>query len=127
MENCLCVLRFCTSIVAQDKNGTVYHGRNLDYPHPALRNMTLNAVFLRKGKVQCKKKLKKMLFSRKNNIICLQMHFLCVSDCRWYTREPHLLATLVYGQHRVLINLPSLETSEVKSVFTKKFLLGFTL
>lgn len=55
MEKCFWVLRFCTSIVAQDKNGTVYHGRNLDYPHPMLRNMTLNAVFLRKGKVQCKK------------------------------------------------------------------------
>ncbi|TNM88383.1 hypothetical protein fugu_004637 [Takifugu bimaculatus] len=42
---------FCTSIVAQDKNGSVYHGRNLDYPHPVLRNMTLNAVFLKNGKV----------------------------------------------------------------------------
>ncbi|XP_003973773.3 N-acylethanolamine-hydrolyzing acid amidase [Takifugu rubripes] len=42
---------FCTSIVAQDKNGSVYHGRNLDYPHPVLRNMTLNAVFLKDGKV----------------------------------------------------------------------------
>ena len=48
--------------MAQDKNGTVYHGRNLDYPHPALRNMTLNAVFLRKGKVQCKKKI--LMFSK---------------------------------------------------------------
>ncbi|CAF96894.1 unnamed protein product [Tetraodon nigroviridis] len=42
---------FCTSIVAQDKNGTVYHGRNLDYSLPELRNMTFNAVFLKKGKV----------------------------------------------------------------------------
>lgn len=56
------------------------------------------------------------------------MHYLCVSDSRWYTREPHLLATLVYGQHRVLINSPSLETSEVKiTVFRKKFLIGFSL
>lgn len=62
MEKCLCFLRFCTSIVVQDKNGNVYHGRNLDYPHPVLRNVTLNALFLRKGKVQCKNKL---LFSRK--------------------------------------------------------------
>lgn len=25
---------FCTSIVAQDINGTILHGRNLDYPIP---------------------------------------------------------------------------------------------
>ena len=25
---------FCTSIVAQDMNGTILHGRNLDYPIP---------------------------------------------------------------------------------------------
>ncbi|KAM4582797.1 N-acylethanolamine-hydrolyzing acid amidase-like [Fundulus diaphanus] len=42
---------FCTSIVAQDKNGNVYHGRNLDYPHPVLRNMTVNLVFQKNGKV----------------------------------------------------------------------------
>ncbi|XP_029006681.1 N-acylethanolamine-hydrolyzing acid amidase-like isoform X2 [Betta splendens] len=42
---------FCTSIVAQDTNGHVYHGRNLDYPHPVLRNLTINVVFLKKGKV----------------------------------------------------------------------------
>lgn len=52
-KKCLCVRSFCTSIVAQDTNGTVYHGRNLDYPHDTLRNMTFNAVFLRKGKVKC--------------------------------------------------------------------------
>lgn len=68
MEKCLCVLSFCTSIVAQDTNGTVYHGRNLDYPHDTLRNMTFNAVFLRKGKVQCKKKTQKLMFSRKKPI-----------------------------------------------------------
>ncbi|KAM9409416.1 N-acylethanolamine-hydrolyzing acid amidase-like [Pholidichthys leucotaenia] len=45
------VSAFCTSIVAQDKNGNVYHGRNLDYPHPVLRNLTVNLVFLKKGKV----------------------------------------------------------------------------
>ncbi|XP_047438546.1 N-acylethanolamine-hydrolyzing acid amidase-like [Mugil cephalus] len=45
------VSAFCTSIVAQDKNGHVYHGRNLDYPHPILRNMTVNVVFLKNGKV----------------------------------------------------------------------------
>ncbi|KAM9362433.1 N-acylethanolamine-hydrolyzing acid amidase-like [Symphorus nematophorus] len=42
---------FCTSIVAQDKNGSVYHGRNLDYPHPVLRNLTVNIVFLKNGEV----------------------------------------------------------------------------
>lgn len=48
----LFVPRFCTSIVAQDKNGHVYHGRNLDYPHDVLRNMTVNVVFLKNGEVQ---------------------------------------------------------------------------
>ncbi|XP_069007776.1 N-acylethanolamine-hydrolyzing acid amidase-like [Embiotoca jacksoni] len=42
---------FCTSIVAQDKDGHVFHGRNLDYPHPALRNLTFNVVFLKNGQV----------------------------------------------------------------------------
>nr|XP_046240676.1 N-acylethanolamine-hydrolyzing acid amidase-like [Scatophagus argus] len=45
------VSAFCTSIVAQDKNGHVYHGRNLDYPHPVLRNLTVNLVFLKNGEV----------------------------------------------------------------------------
>ncbi|XP_056219996.1 N-acylethanolamine-hydrolyzing acid amidase-like [Seriola aureovittata] len=42
---------FCTSIIAQDKNGSVYHGRNLDYPHSVLRNLTVNIVFLKNGEV----------------------------------------------------------------------------
>uniref|UniRef100_A0A3Q0RNR8 N-acylethanolamine-hydrolyzing acid amidase n=1 Tax=Amphilophus citrinellus TaxID=61819 RepID=A0A3Q0RNR8_AMPCI len=45
------VSAFCTSIIAQGKNGHVYHGRNLDYPHPVLRNLTVNVVFLKNGKV----------------------------------------------------------------------------
>nr|XP_020448664.1 N-acylethanolamine-hydrolyzing acid amidase [Monopterus albus] len=45
------VSAFCTSIIAQDKNGQVYHGRNLDYPHPVLRNLTVNVIFLRNGEV----------------------------------------------------------------------------
>ncbi|XP_071350826.1 N-acylethanolamine-hydrolyzing acid amidase-like [Trachinotus anak] len=45
------VSAFCTSIIAQDKNGNVYHGRNLDYPHSVLRNMTVDIIFLKKGKV----------------------------------------------------------------------------
>lgn len=48
----VCIPRFCTSIVAQDTNGHVYHGRNLDYPHPVLRNLTVNIVFLKNGEVQ---------------------------------------------------------------------------
>lgn len=43
---------FCTSIITQDKSGNIYHGRNLDYPHPVLRNMTLNVIFMKNGKVQ---------------------------------------------------------------------------
>ncbi|KAM9859076.1 N-acylethanolamine-hydrolyzing acid amidase-like [Aulostomus maculatus] len=42
---------FCTSIVAQDSNGHMYHGRNLDYPHPILRNLTLNVYFHKNGEV----------------------------------------------------------------------------
>lgn len=45
------VSAFCTSIVTQDKNGNVYHGRNLDYPHPVLRNLTINVNFLKNGKI----------------------------------------------------------------------------
>lgn len=45
------VTAFCTSIVAQDTKGHVYHGRNLDYPHPVLRNLTININFLKDGKV----------------------------------------------------------------------------
>ncbi|XP_019735061.1 N-acylethanolamine-hydrolyzing acid amidase [Hippocampus comes] len=42
---------FCTSIVAQDKHGNVYHGRNLDYRYPALRKVTLNVNFWKNGKI----------------------------------------------------------------------------
>ncbi|XP_077384932.1 N-acylethanolamine-hydrolyzing acid amidase-like [Festucalex cinctus] len=42
---------FCTSIVAQDKDGNIYHGRNLDYPYSVLRNLTVNVVFRKKGKI----------------------------------------------------------------------------
>lgn len=55
----------------------MYHGRNLDYPFPVLRNMTLNAVFLKDGKVQCVfmsfKMEKKLLCRRLNKIIGLKM------------------------------------------------------
>ncbi|XP_055967092.1 N-acylethanolamine-hydrolyzing acid amidase [Sorex fumeus] len=43
---------FCTSIVAQDSKGHIYHGRNLDYPFgDILRNMTLDVQFIKNGKV----------------------------------------------------------------------------
>ncbi|XP_071385609.1 N-acylethanolamine-hydrolyzing acid amidase-like [Centroberyx affinis] len=42
---------FCTSIVAQDTKGQVYHGRNLDYPHDVLRNLTVDLIFLKNGEV----------------------------------------------------------------------------
>ncbi|XP_038859439.1 N-acylethanolamine-hydrolyzing acid amidase-like [Salvelinus namaycush] len=42
---------FCTSIVAQDTSGRLYHGRNLDYPHDILRNLTINVLFLKNGTV----------------------------------------------------------------------------
>ena len=37
----------CTSIVAQHTNGTIFHGRNLDYGLPGLSNFTINAKFTR--------------------------------------------------------------------------------
>nr|XP_035928491.1 N-acylethanolamine-hydrolyzing acid amidase-like [Halichoerus grypus] len=43
---------FCTSIVAQDSRGHIYHGRNLDYPFGNfLRKLTVNVQFLKNGQV----------------------------------------------------------------------------
>ncbi|KAL0979627.1 hypothetical protein UPYG_G00187480 [Umbra pygmaea] len=42
---------FCTSIIAQDTSGHLYHGRNLDYPHDILRNLTIDILFVRNGTV----------------------------------------------------------------------------
>lgn len=41
---------FCTSIVAQDKQGNIFHGRNLDYSFSEiLRNVTFISKFQSKG------------------------------------------------------------------------------
>uniref|UniRef100_A0A2K5E615 N-acylethanolamine-hydrolyzing acid amidase n=1 Tax=Aotus nancymaae TaxID=37293 RepID=A0A2K5E615_AOTNA len=41
---------FCTSIVAQDSRGHIYHGRNLDYPFGnILRKLTVDVQFLKNG------------------------------------------------------------------------------
>ncbi|MBN3295537.1 NAAA amidase, partial [Amia calva] len=46
------ITAFCTSIVAQDINGNLYHARNMDYPFPAiLRNMTMDILYVRNGQV----------------------------------------------------------------------------
>ncbi|XP_069599501.1 N-acylethanolamine-hydrolyzing acid amidase-like [Ranitomeya imitator] len=43
---------FCTSIIAQDDNGNVYHGRNLDYNFPdILRKLTMDLDFIQNEKV----------------------------------------------------------------------------
>uniref|UniRef100_A0A8C3X4S6 N-acylethanolamine-hydrolyzing acid amidase n=1 Tax=Catagonus wagneri TaxID=51154 RepID=A0A8C3X4S6_9CETA len=43
---------FCTSIVAQDSRGHIYHGRNLDYAFgKLLRNLTVDVQFLKNGQV----------------------------------------------------------------------------
>uniref|UniRef100_A0A8C9DL04 N-acylethanolamine-hydrolyzing acid amidase n=1 Tax=Prolemur simus TaxID=1328070 RepID=A0A8C9DL04_PROSS len=43
---------FCTSIVAQDSRGGIYHGRNLDYAFGnILRKLTLDVQFLKNGQV----------------------------------------------------------------------------
>ncbi|KAL2092810.1 hypothetical protein ACEWY4_012608 [Coilia grayii] len=44
------VTAFCTSIITQDSKGNLYHGRNLDYPHEILRNITIDVSFVKKGK-----------------------------------------------------------------------------
>ncbi|XP_060763013.1 N-acylethanolamine-hydrolyzing acid amidase-like [Neoarius graeffei] len=45
------VSAFCTSIVAQDTKGKIYHGRNLDYPHEVLKNLTIDVLFIKNGDV----------------------------------------------------------------------------
>ncbi|KAG8134293.1 putative N-acylethanolamine-hydrolyzing acid amidase protein [Naja naja] len=44
---------FCTSIVAQDKQGNIYHGRNLDYAFGEyLRNVTIEVDFIKNGQIK---------------------------------------------------------------------------
>jgi penicillin V acylase-like amidase (Ntn superfamily) len=44
--------RFCTSIVAQQKDGQIIHGRNLDYEFsPELQNLTYIAEYYRDGEL----------------------------------------------------------------------------
>ncbi|XP_075400303.1 N-acylethanolamine-hydrolyzing acid amidase [Tenrec ecaudatus] len=43
---------FCTSIVAQDSRGHIFHGRNLDYDFGhMLRNLTVDVQFIRNGQI----------------------------------------------------------------------------
>ncbi|XP_048859118.1 N-acylethanolamine-hydrolyzing acid amidase-like [Brienomyrus brachyistius] len=44
---------YCTSIVAQDTNGRIYHGRNMDFPlfRDILRNVTVDILFMKDAKV----------------------------------------------------------------------------
>lgn len=45
--------RFCTSIIAQDDNGNIYHGRNLDYMfRDVLSKVTIDVNFVKNNKVQ---------------------------------------------------------------------------
>ncbi|XP_069482398.1 N-acylethanolamine-hydrolyzing acid amidase isoform X2 [Ambystoma mexicanum] len=49
---CYEVTAYCTSIIAQDCKGHIYHGRNLDYPFGnALRNLTIDVNFVKDGKI----------------------------------------------------------------------------
>lgn len=42
----------CTSIVTQDSQGNIYHGRNLDFPYgPYLANMTFHGRYFKDGKL----------------------------------------------------------------------------
>jgi len=42
----------CTSIVARHANGTIYHGRNLDYSIPGLQNITVTVRFVNNGSTE---------------------------------------------------------------------------
>ncbi|XP_043825388.1 N-acylethanolamine-hydrolyzing acid amidase-like [Dromiciops gliroides] len=43
---------FCTSIVAQDTDGHIYHGRNFDYDSgDSLRNFTVDIQFIKNGQI----------------------------------------------------------------------------
>ncbi|XP_040183525.1 N-acylethanolamine-hydrolyzing acid amidase-like [Rana temporaria] len=43
---------YCTSIIAQDTKGNIYHGRNLDYAFPEiLRNLTVDLDFIQNGTI----------------------------------------------------------------------------
>ncbi|XP_067413136.1 N-acylethanolamine-hydrolyzing acid amidase [Emydura macquarii macquarii] len=46
---------FCTSIIAQDSKGNIYHGRNLDYAFgDILRKITVDVQFIKNGQVAYK-------------------------------------------------------------------------
>ncbi|XP_061439366.1 N-acylethanolamine-hydrolyzing acid amidase-like [Rhineura floridana] len=46
---------FCTSIIAQDDDGNIYHGRNMDYLFgDILRKITIDVDFLKNGQVKFK-------------------------------------------------------------------------
>ncbi|XP_029454351.1 N-acylethanolamine-hydrolyzing acid amidase isoform X2 [Rhinatrema bivittatum] len=46
------ITAFCTSIIAQNRNGIIYHGRNLDYEFKdTLANLTIDVQFLKNGQV----------------------------------------------------------------------------
>ncbi|XP_074848132.1 N-acylethanolamine-hydrolyzing acid amidase [Carettochelys insculpta] len=46
---------FCTSIIAQDSKGNIYHGRNLDYVFgDILRKITIDVQFMKNGQVAYK-------------------------------------------------------------------------
>ncbi|XP_063314762.1 N-acylethanolamine-hydrolyzing acid amidase [Pelobates fuscus] len=43
---------YCTSIIAQDDQGNIYHGRNLDHDlHMILRHLTVDLHFIRNGEI----------------------------------------------------------------------------
>jgi N-acylethanolamine-hydrolysing acid amidase len=44
------ITAYCTSIVAEDEKGNIFHARNLDYDNAAVfRNMSVHVDFLRNG------------------------------------------------------------------------------
>ncbi len=44
----------CTSIVAQNSNGSIVHARNQDYSMPGLDNITITVDFTRGGEVRAR-------------------------------------------------------------------------
>lgn len=109
------IFRFCTSIVAQDTKGNIYHGRNLDYPHNILRNLTINVIFQKNGVVRWPSSFIRVLPSYATPPRHLSVHDRLFRCC---TRELPLLATSVCGPHRVQTSSLFLEISEVSSCST---------
>lgn len=123
--------RFCSSIVAQDTKGNIFHGRNLDYPHDVLKNLTIDILFIKNGQVgddhtscsvwfplHCKHVLRVTL-----DVQSSERSYYCVNFppvfSRWPTEELLLLVMLDYGLGKVQISSLCQEMKEVSALFVR--------